>query len=221
MKQNGINYEVIPHYVDEILVDDKKTHKSLIKKANIQLAHFCMGDKYEYDGDECAIEMEFYDGIALATDGCGLYMTYPTLAEVAKSTVRQSKIQDYIGIYDGTINQHDVALLYGVLKFDENKTKISTSMKMKSLEHETLVLMSADIYQQVYDMSEVGDYNLAACLVRDAALRFERKWWEMKADDKDNVLDYIIEMDKFEQEELARLREKYHSVSPLPPFTNS
>lgn len=221
MKQNGINYEVIPHYVDEILVDDKKTHKLLIKKANLQLAHFCMGDKYEYDGDECVIEMEFYDGIALATNGCGLFMTYPTLAEVAKSPVRQEKIQDYIGIHDGTINQHDVALLYGVLKFDENKTKISTSMKMKSLEHETLVLMSADIYQQVYDMSEVGDYNFAACLVRDAALRFERKWWEMKADDKDNLLDYIIEMDKFEQEELARLREKYHSVSPLPPFTNS
>jgi hypothetical protein len=43
----------------------------------------------------------------------------------------------------------------------------------------------------------------------------------MKADDKDDMLDYIIEMDKFEQEELARLREKYHSVSPLPPFTNS
>ena len=58
-------------------------------------------------------------------------------------------------------------------------------------------------------MTEVGDYNLAACLVRDAALRFERKWWEMKADDKDDLLDYIIEMEKFEQEELARLREKY------------
>jgi hypothetical protein len=81
--------------------------------------------------------------------------------------------------------------------------------------------MSADIYQQVYDMSEVGDSYLTASLVRDAALRFERKWWEMKADDKDDMLDYIIEMDKFEQEELARLREKYHSVSPLPPFTNS
>ena len=89
--------------------------------------------KYEYDGDECAIEMEFYDGIALATHGCGLSMTYPTLAEVAKSPARQSKIQDYIGIYDGTINQHDVALRYGVLKFDENKTKVSTSMKMQSI----------------------------------------------------------------------------------------
>jgi hypothetical protein len=209
MEKNGINFEVIPHYVDEILVDNKKTNKSLIKKANLQLARFCMGNKYKYDGDECAIEMEFYDGIALATDGCGLYLTYPKLDEVAKSKRMQEKIQEYTGIYDGTINQHDVALCYGVLKLDENKTKVSTSLTMQGYEHEALVLMSADIYQQVYNMTEVYDYNFAASLVRDAALRFERKWWEMKADDKDNMLDYIFEMEKFEEEELARLREKY------------
>ena len=209
MEKNGINFEVIPHYVDEILVDNKKTNKSLIKKANFRLAHFCTGNKYEYDGDECAIEMEFYDGIALATDGCGLYLTYPKLDEVAKSERMQEKIQEYTGIYDGTINQHDVALLYGVLKLDENKTKVSTSLTMQGYEHEALVLMSADIYQQVYNMTEVYDYNFAASLVRDAALRFERKWWEMKADDKDNMLDYIFEMEKFEEEELARLRERY------------
>lgn len=209
MEKNGINFEVIPHYVDEILVDDKKTNKSLIKKANFRLTHFCTGNKYEYDGDECAIEMEFYDGIALATDGCGLYLTYPKLDEVAKSKRMQEKIQEYTGIYDGTINQHDVALLYGVLKLDENKTKVSTSLTMQGYEHEALVLMSADIYQQVYNMTEVYDYNFAASLVRDAALRFERKWWEMKADDKDNMLDYIFEMEKFEEEELARLRERY------------
>jgi hypothetical protein len=65
-------------------------------------------------------------------------------------------------------------------------------------------------------MSEVFDFSLAASLVRDAALRFERKWWEMKADDKDDLLDYIIEMDKFEEEELARLRELYDNPSIEP-----
>jgi hypothetical protein len=80
---------------------------------------------------------------------------------------------------------------------------------MQVYEHETLVLMSGDIFQKVYNMSEVYDYNLAASLVRDAALRFERKWWEMKADDKDDTLDYILEMEKFEEEELERLRELY------------
>jgi hypothetical protein len=34
----------------------------------------------------------------------------------------------------------------------------------------------------------------------------------MKADDKDDLLDYIIEMEKFEQEELARLREWYDLI---------
>ena len=204
-----ITFEVIPHYVDEILVDGSKSHRALIKKANAVLREYNMGSQYSFDGDECPIEMEFYDGIALATDGSGLYMTYPKLAEVAKSPVRQERIQDYTGIYDGTINQHDVALLYGVLKFDKSYQKVSTSLSMQGYEHEALALMSADIYQDIYNMSEVYDYNLAASLVRDAALRFEKKWWEMKADDKDDMLDYIFEMEKFEAEELERLRKIY------------
>lgn len=205
----GITFEVIPHYVDEILVDGSKSHRALIKKANAVLREYSMGSQYSFDGDECPIEMEFYDGIALATDGSGLYMTYPKLAEVAKSPARQERIQDYTGIYDGTINQHDVALLYGVLKFDKSYQKVSTSLSMQGYEHEALALMSADIYQDIYNMSEVYDYNLAASLVRDAALRFEKKWWEMKADDKDDMLDYIFEMEKFEAEELERLRKIY------------
>ena len=204
-----ITFEVIPHYVDEILVDGSKSHRALIKKANAVLRDYSMGSQYSFDGDECPIEMEFYDGVAIATDGCGLYMTYPKLAEVAKSPARQERIQDYTGIYDGTINQHDVALLYGVLKFDKSYQKVSTSLSMQGYEHEALVLMSADIYQDIYNMSEVYDYNLAASLVRDAALRFEKQWWEMKADDKDDMLDYILEMEKFEAEELERLRKIY------------
>ena len=205
----GITLEVIPHYIDEILVDGSKSHRALIKKANAVLRDYSMGSQYSFDGDECPIEMEFYDGIALATNGCGLYMTYPKLAEVAKSPARQERIQDYTGSYDGTINQHDVALLYGVLKFDKSYQKVSTSLSMQGYEHEALALMSADIYQDIYNMSEVYDYNLAASLVRDAALRFEKKWWEMKADDKDDMLDYIFEMEKFEAEELERLRKIY------------
>jgi hypothetical protein len=213
MEKNGINFEVIPRYVDEILVDGRKSHRTLIRKANARLSEYSMGSKYSFDGDdvgdECPVEMEFYDGIAIATDGCGLIMTYPKLEEVAKSEVRQERIQEYTGIYDGTINQHDVALTYGVLKFDEKQDKVSTSISMQAFEHEALVLMSGDIFQQVYNMSEVYDYNLAASLIRDAALRFEKKWWEMKADDKDDMLDYIFEMEKFEEEELDRLRKIY------------
>jgi len=214
MEKNGIKFEVIPQYIDEILVDGRKSHRALIRKANGVLMEHSMGTKYSFNEDddfdsECAIEMEFYDGIAIATDGCGLYMTYPKLEDIANSPERQRNIQDYTGIYDGTINQHDVALCYGVLKFSKDYQKVSTSLKMQVYEHEALVLMSGDIFQKVYNMSEVGDCNLAASLVRDAALRFEKKWWEMKADDKDDTLDYILEMEKFEEEELERLRELY------------
>ena len=214
MEKNGIKFEVIPQYIDEILVDGRKSHRALIRKANGVLMENSMGAKYSFDEDddfdsECAIEMEFYDGIAIATDGCGLYMTYPKLEDIANSPERQRNIQDYTGIYDDTINQHDVALCYGVLKFSKDYQKVSTSLKMQVYEHETLVLMSGDIFQKVYNMSEVGDYNFAASLVRDAALRFERKWWEMKANDKDDMLDYILEMDKFEEEELKRLEKIY------------
>jgi hypothetical protein len=214
MEKNGIKFEVIPQYIDEILVDGRKSHRALIRKANGVLMENSMGAKYSFDEDddfdsECAIEMEFYDGIAIATDGCGLYMTYPKLEDIANTPKRQRNIQDYTGIYDGTINQHDVALCYGVLKFSKDYQKVSKSLQMQAYEHEALVLMSGDIFQKVYNMSEVGDYNFAASLVRDAALRFERKWWEMKADDKDDMLDYILEMDKFEEEELKRLAKIY------------
>lgn len=209
MEKNGINFEVIPHYIDEILVNDSNTHKSLIKKANGVLIEYSMGNKYEFDDSECAIEMEFYDGIAIATDGCGLYMTYPKLDDIAKSPTRQDRIQEYTGIYDGTINQHDVALCYGVLKFGEEHQKVTKKLSDHALEHETLVVMSGDIFKEIYNMEGVETFDQAGRLVRDAALRFEKKWWEMKADDKDNMLDYITEMEKFETEELERLAKIY------------
>ena len=204
-----MEYQVLPHYIDEILVDGTKSHRESVRKANAVLREFSTGEHYEFDGNECPIEMEFYDGIALATNGSGLYMTYPTIKEVSKSIRMQERIQDYTGIYDGTINQHDIALCYGVLKFDRNRQKVTTSRQMRGLEHETLVLMAADIYREIYNMSEIYDYNTAASLVRDAALRFKQKWREMKADDKDDMLDYILEMEDFELTELDKLRKEY------------
>ena len=204
-----IKFEVIPHYVDEIIIDNTtKKNVTLINQAVRAAKYNNITLDYQFDDNgECPIEMEFYDGIALATDGCGLYLTYPKLEEIAKSPARQENIQDYTGIYDGTINQHDVALRYGVLKFDEKRNKMSISGETYGLEHETIILMSADIYQDIYNMDNVYDFSLAARLVRDAALRFEKKWNdEMKGNDG---YDYIIEMDRFEQEELERLRKIY------------
>lgn len=204
-----IKFEVIPHYVDEIIISNlTKKDVTLINKAVRTAKSNDLTLDYQFDDNgECPIEMEFYDGIALATDGCGLYLTYPKLEEIAKSPARQESIQEYTGIYDGTINQHDVALCYGVLKFDKNRNKMSISGETYGLEHETIILMSADIYQDIYNMDNVYDFSLAARLVRDAALRFEKKWNdEMKGNDG---YDYIMEMDRFEQEELERLRKIY------------
>ena len=204
-----IKFEVIPHYVDEIIINNlTKKDVTMINKAVRTAKTNNLTLDYQFDDNgECPIEMEFYDGIALATDGCGLYLTYPKLEEIAKSPARQESIQDYTGIYDGTINQHDVALRYGVLKFDEKRNKMSISGETYGLEHETIILMSADIYQDIYNMDNVYDFSLAARLVRDAALRFEKKWNdEMKGNDG---YDYIMEMDRFEQEELERLRKIY------------
>ena len=206
---NEIKFEVIPHYVDEIIINNlTKKDVTMINKAVRTAKTNNLTLDYQFDDNgECPIEMEFYDGIALATDGCGLYLTYPKLEEIAKSPARQESIQDYTGIYDGTINQHDVALRYGVLKFDEKRNKMSISGETYGLEHETIILMSADIYQDIYNMDNVYDFSLAARLVRDAALRFEKKWNdEMKGNDG---YDYIMEMDRFEQEELERLRKIY------------
>ena len=74
MEKNGINFEVIPHYIDEILVDDSNTHKSLIKKAKSQhLEDFSALEKMRKDVDEKQSTYdqkvrEFKTDIGLTTD---------------------------------------------------------------------------------------------------------------------------------------------------------
>ena len=87
------------------------------------------------------------------------------------------------------------------------KKRISMTEERYQLEHETLILMAADIYDEVYGMENIWDYNQAARLVRDAALRFEQKWRD-ELSKKDDA-DYTIELEKFEKEELERLHKEY------------
>ena len=124
MKKNGIKFVVAKDYKsEEILIGNTERNKKAIEKANAYLGT----TKYEFEDTtfchECIIEFDFRDGIALATDGCGLYLSYPTLEEVANSVQKQNRVQDYIGIYDGTITQYDIALAYGVLKFAKKYQK--------------------------------------------------------------------------------------------------
>lgn len=118
--EEKIKFKCTHNCVEEILVDGRSSYRSLIEKAN-EFLKGIDGELYEFDRDgdngECAIMMEFFDNIAIATDKSGLWMKYPTLEEISKSPSKQREIQDYTGIHDGYITQHDVALRYGVLKY--------------------------------------------------------------------------------------------------------
>ena len=87
------------------------------------------------------------------------------------------------------------------------KKRISMTEERYQLEHETLILMADYIYAEVYGMENVWDYNQAVRLVRDAALRFEKKWNEELSKKED--ADYIIELESFGDEELERLHKEY------------
>jgi hypothetical protein len=71
---------------------------------------------------------------------------------------------------------------------------------------ETFILLAADIYQKIYNMSEVGGYDVAVDLLHNAALRFEHELdWQGVSEKRD----YLLEMEKFEEKELERLSKLY------------
>lgn len=192
-----MEFNVIPKYVDSIIINNMtKKNAKLIKAAG-----------YDFDeSGECEITMEFYDGIAYEINGTGLILRYPKMADIAKSEIKQDRICEYTGIYDGTINQHDVALKYGVLELSHNDCEkvIHTTENDRNLRDETLILLSADIYQQVYDMTDDNmDYNRAARIVRKLADQFEKEldWQGSEFEDRD----YILELEKFEEKALKQL----------------
>ena len=72
---------------------------------------------------------------------------------------------------------------------------------------ETMVMMGADLFQELYDMSDELDYTSTAAEIRDAAIEFEEQlnWKTDGSDDRD----YIMELEKFEQRKLEQWREIY------------
>ena len=71
---------------------------------------------------------------------------------------------------------------------------------------ETMVMMGADLFQELYNMSDELDYNATAAEIRDAAIEFEERLnWNKENDDRD----YIVELEKFEQQKLKEWRENY------------
>lgn len=80
---------------------------------------------------------------------------------------------------------------------------------------ETLVLLSADIYENVYDIVD-GGYDVAVQALIDATNRFEKKWENELSKDENN--DFIHCLEDFEEEELMRLRLEYGCPNIMDKF---
>lgn len=192
---------IIPKYVDTIIVyNTTKKDEKLIKRAGLSF------DEY----GECELTMEFYDGVAYEINGTGLMLRYPKMKDL--TTGKENAICKYTGIYDGEINQHDVALKYGVLELSKNDADkvIVTTVSEQSKRDETLAILSADIYQKIYDMDDEGlvGYDRAARIVAVLADEFEKEWQEKKLDDPNDELDYIYELEAFEERALKDVERK-------------
>ena len=199
-------FEIIPNYIDTILVSNTPANRKAFKKLEVPFKSL-----YKFEDGECEIEMEFYDGLAIATDGSGLFMTYPKMEAVKNSPRQQNNICDYTGI-DDSINQYDVCMKYGKLDCDtKDKAFVKSTRDSAYKLAETFILIAADIYQKIYNMSQVGGYDVAVELVHDAALRFEHEldWQGGETEERD----YILEMEKFEEKELERLSKLYDTES--------
>lgn len=70
---------------------------------------------------------------------------------------------------------------------------------------ETMVMMGADLFQELYNMSDELDSTTTATLIRDAAIDFEFQL-DWKEDDE---RDYLVELEKFEQKKLEEWRKIY------------
>lgn len=195
-------FEIIPNYIDTILVSDTPANRKAFKKLEEPFKSL-----YKFENGECEIEMEFYDGLAIATDGSGLFMTYSKMDCIKECPRKQNAICDYTGI-DDSINQYDVCMKYGILDCNpKDKAYVKSTRDSAYKLAETFILMADDIYQKIYNMSGVEGYDVAVELLHDAALRFEREldWQGGETEERD----YIIELEKFEEMELARLRSIY------------
>ena len=195
-------FEIIPNYIDTILVSNTPANRRAFKKLEEPFKSL-----YKFDENgECEIEMEFYDGLAIATDGSGLFMTYSKMDSIKECPRKQNAICNYTGIDDG-INQYDVCMKYGILDCDpKDKAFVKSTYNNAYRMSETFILLAADIYQKIYNMSEVGGYDVAVDLLHHAAIRFERELdWQGVSEKRD----YLLEMEKFEERELARLRSIY------------
>jgi len=211
----------LENWVEAIYFSETETRKRTLRKCNNYAHEHGRDDiNYQFEGNakEVEIEFEFFDGYAIATDGSGLYMTYPTLDKVSKSKAMTERVEGYIAIYDDSISNYDIAMYYGVLKFSEgyfkaptpdNKGDEATTDEDKENNlYETLIIVSNMIFHEVIETTH--DFAKAVEIVKEISKRFEDYWNELMTDDANSdEADYITELEWFVKERLAELHDKY------------
>jgi hypothetical protein len=77
-------------------------------------------------------------------------------------------------------------------------------MDKEKLLQETIVLLSADLYKQIYDGCEIYDYRAVVGIIIKLANKFEKElnWQE------DDKRDYIVELEKFEEKVISKLKRR-------------
>ena len=198
-------FEIIPNYVDTLLMYDNPVNREAFGKLSSEFA-----SKYEFDEDGlCPVEFEFYDGIAFATDGSGLFLMYSKMDCIKASPRKQREIVEYNGIED-SINQFDVALKFGKLDCDPKRNGLQYVKATKNktdLQVETYILMAGDLFEKIYNLSDdYMDYQRVVRIIRKLAEEFENEL-NWKGDEKE-TRDYITELEKFEEKALKMLEKE-------------
>lgn len=234
-----VTFELVPNCIDTMLFSTPARGK------NRKVLKSC---GYSINEDETEVTMEFYDGIAIATDGSGLQMTYPKIATLTEK--QKESISDYCGRNDCT--QYEVALKYGKLcdnmgmkfkvgdrvvnkfgdvwhidSYDNKNYQVSdgkgnhnyfpiekqdemhlignNKKRVFSEEQfcwfaETIIRLSADLFNKIAEDPETWDENEVVEFIRKNALRFEK---ELQWQGKDDGRFYLEELDKFKEKLLA------------------
>lgn len=179
-----VTFEIVPNCIDTMLFSTKGKNCKVLKSCG-----------YNVTEDEAEVTMEFYDGIAIATDGSGLQVSYPKIAALTEK--QKEDIAAYCGRNECT--QYEVALKYGKLSVGDKKKRVFSEEQFCWLA-ETMIRLSADLFDKVAEDPETWDDNEAVEFILKNALRFEK---ELQWQGKDDERYYFEELDKFKEKLLA------------------
>jgi len=88
------------------------------------------------------------------------------------------------------------------------QTKVRKDREQKRGEEgETIVMLTAQVWDKVYPNMKEPDCTMLSCLIRDAAYQFEKEWYAKPLEERDGY--YIDFVDEFAQKLIKQLTEDY------------